>query len=41
MITSDVCDKCWGSGDKFRPGANLRKIRGQLNEQEKNPSSNG
>lgn len=26
MITTSVCDKCWGSGDRHRPGANLRKI---------------
>lgn len=23
----DVCDRCWGTGDKFRSGANLRALR--------------
>lgn len=26
MLTDDVCDSCWGSGDAERPGANLRKL---------------
>lgn len=26
-ITGDVCDACWGSGDRWRPGADLRKLR--------------
>lgn len=26
-MTSDVCDECWGSGDKFRHGVNLRQLR--------------
>lgn len=26
MMTSGVCDQCWGSGDRFRPGADLRKL---------------
>jgi len=25
-LTIDVCDKCWGTGDKTRTGANLRNI---------------
>lgn len=25
-ITQDVCDKCWGSGDRTRPWANLRNL---------------
>ena len=25
VVTRDVCDRCWGSGDIDRPGANLRK----------------
>lgn len=25
-MTTDVCDKCWGSGDKHRPGENLRAL---------------
>lgn len=27
MITIDVCDRCWGSGDVYRPGADLRRLR--------------
>ena len=26
-ITTDVCDKCWGSGDKYKHWVNLRKMR--------------
>lgn len=26
MITSDICDKCWGSGRADRPWVNLRKL---------------
>ena len=26
MITRDVCDSCWGSGDVDRKGVNLQKI---------------
>lgn len=29
-ITSDVCDKCWGSGDLNRKGADLRALTGEL-----------
>ena len=25
-ITNDVCDSCWGSGDRTRPWANLRNL---------------
>lgn len=25
-ITSDVCDKCWGSGKTNRPGVDLRRL---------------
>lgn len=25
-VTCDVCDKCWGSGDAMRHGANLRAL---------------
>jgi hypothetical protein len=25
-MTTDVCDKCWGSGDKYRHWVNLRKL---------------
>lgn len=27
MITSDICDKCWGTGDAYRKGVNLRVLR--------------
>jgi len=27
VCTLDVCDKCWGSGDAERPGANLRALK--------------
>lgn len=26
VITSDVCDKCWGSGNAESPWVNLRKL---------------
>lgn len=26
-IERDVCDACWGSGDRFRSGVNLRQLR--------------
>lgn len=26
VITSDVCDKCWGSGNAEKPWVNLRKL---------------
>lgn len=26
MITQDVCDTCWGTGDEHRHGANLRAV---------------
>lgn len=32
-MTWDVCDECWGSGDKNRPWTDLRKMRD--NEEEK------
>lgn len=28
-MTNDVCDKCWGTGDIHRTGANLKKIRAE------------
>lgn len=28
-LTSDVCDKCWGTGDARRKGADLRVLTGQ------------
>jgi len=27
VITEDVCDSCWGTGNEDRPGINLRKER--------------
>lgn len=27
MVTSDVCDMCWGSGASNRPWTNLRKLK--------------
>ena len=30
MITGDVCDRCWGTGDANRKGANLRVLFAQL-----------
>lgn len=32
MFTSDVCDRCWGTGSANRVGADLRKMRDQENE---------
>lgn len=29
MITSDVCDACWGSGDRYRTWTDLRRLRGE------------
>lgn len=26
MITGDVCDKCWGSGNDKKPWVNLRRL---------------
>lgn len=26
-IASDVCDQCWGTGDRYRHGVNLRQLR--------------
>lgn len=28
-MTWDVCDKCWGSGDRYCPGVDLRVLRDQ------------
>lgn len=30
MVTTDVCDACWGRGDKVRTGANLREIESRV-----------
>jgi hypothetical protein len=27
MMTVDVCDTCWGSGDRYRTGVDLRRLR--------------
>lgn len=29
MMTADVCDLCWGSGDKSRPWTDLRRLRNE------------
>lgn len=26
MFTKDVCDRCWGSGDKHEPWTDIRKL---------------
>jgi len=26
MLTSDVCDKCWGTGSKIKVGVDLKKL---------------
>ena len=31
-ITSDVCDSCWGSGDRYRTWTNLRRLRDEENK---------
>lgn len=30
-VTNGVCDKCWGSGNRLEPGANLKKIASERN----------
>jgi hypothetical protein len=32
VCTRDVCDKCWGSGDKDRTWVNLRSLEAKTNE---------
>ena len=32
MCTMDVCDQCWGSGDRMHPGANLRQLADEEGE---------
>lgn len=27
MMTTDVCDRCWGSGDEHSHGTDLRRLR--------------
>ena len=29
-MTSDVCDKCWGTGDQHRKGYDIRKLTANL-----------
>lgn len=31
VITSDICDLCWGTGDANRKGADLKAINGKIN----------
>jgi hypothetical protein len=31
-ITQDTCDSCWGSGDKHKPGANLRHVLATIDQ---------
>jgi len=28
-FTADVCDTCWGTGDRFRTGVDLRRLRNE------------
>jgi hypothetical protein len=30
MMSRDVCDTCWGSGDEHRKGADLRALEGRI-----------
>lgn len=32
MVTLDVCNACWGSGDQERKGCDLRRLRAELDE---------
>ena len=32
--TRDVCDACWGSGDRTKPWTDLRRLRDEQNERE-------
>lgn len=34
ILTSDVCDVCWGTGRNDRIGVNLRKVKGMAKEME-------
>lgn len=34
MMTSDVCDVCWGTGDKRRKGTDLRRLNAFLSKME-------
>ncbi len=35
QITSDVCDKCWGSGDQHKHWPNWRELKNIKKENEK------
>ena len=35
MITNGVCNKCWGSGDQYRPWPSHREIEGLRREVER------
>ena len=30
-VTYDVCDRCWGSGNQYRPWLNLKRLKGFIN----------
>lgn len=32
MMTKGVCDSCWGSGDRYRQWADLRRLRNEEHE---------
>jgi hypothetical protein len=38
-MTSDVCDKCWGSGDRHHTGSDLRKVQAALRQTVKAPDN--
>jgi len=40
MITTDICDKCWGSGDKYRKGVNLKELYSKLKTLEREETTN-
>jgi hypothetical protein len=29
-LTYDVCGECWGTGDRFRHGTNIRRLEGKI-----------
>lgn len=31
VLTTDVCDRCWGSGSRYRPGVDLRRALANAN----------
>jgi len=34
MMTSDVCDKCWGSGDESKPWKSWKELQSLTKENE-------